>query len=144
MADLIEPAVSAVGFLLWGLEYLPQGKHALLRVYIDHENGIGVDDCEMASRQISAVLDVADPIKSHYTLEVSSPGMDRPLFNLEQFRYYCGEVISCRLHPSVTGRKKFKGVLQAVKSDTITLQVDGETIDIPFADVDQAQLVPQF
>jgi len=144
LADIIEPAVAAVGYVLWGIEYVMQGKHSVLRVYIDHENGITVEDCEVVSRQVSAVLDVEDPIKSNYTLEVSSPGMDRPLFQPPQYRHFCGETIHCRVHQNIVGRKKFTGTLLAVTDEGIELEVDNETVDILFQDIDKANLVPQF
>ncbi len=144
LASIIAPAVEAVGYVLWGIEYLPQGKHAILRVYIDHEDGITVDDCEVASRQVSAVLDVEDPIKNHYTLEVSSPGLDRPLFTPEQFRFYCGDVIHCRVTPPINHRRKFTGELLSVEDEQIVMKVDNASVIIPFSQMDKAHVVPSF
>ncbi len=87
--QMLEPTVEALGFDLWGVEYLSQGRHSVLRVYIEHEKGISVDDCAAVSEQVSGVLDVEDPITGEYTLEVSSPGMDRLLFKLEQYPGLC-------------------------------------------------------
>ena len=90
LTELIEPVIKAMGYHLWGIEYLGQGKHSVLRVYLDKAGGVNIEDCALASRQISSLLDVEDPIKSEYTLEVSSPGLDRMLFSLEQFQEYAG------------------------------------------------------
>ena len=144
LAHIITPAVEAVGYVLWGIEYLPQGKHAILRVYIDHENGITVDDCEVASKQVSAVLDVEDPITTNYTLEVSSPGLDRPLFTPEQFRFYCGDIIHCRVTPPINHRRKFTGELLSVEAEQIVMKVDDQPVNIPFNQIDKAHVVPQF
>ena len=94
---LLAPVVEALGYECWGLEYMSQGRHSLLRIYIDHANGVLVEDCEKVSRQVSGVLDVEDPISSEYTLEVSSPGMDRPLFTLELFAKHAGELVKIKL-----------------------------------------------
>ena len=100
---LLAPVVEALGYECWGVEFLSQGRHSLLRVYIDHANGVLVGDCEKVSRQISGVLDVEDPISSEYTLEVSSPGMDRPLFTLEQFARHAGELVKSKLRSPFEG-----------------------------------------
>ena len=97
LQDILTPVIEALGYECWGIEYISQGRHSVLRVYIDHENGILIEDCETVSRQLSAVMDVEDPISSEYTLEVSSPGMDRPLFTLEQFAAFVGEQVKIRL-----------------------------------------------
>ena len=109
--DMIEPTVKAMGFALWGVEYISQGRHSVLRVYIERDSGITVDHCAAVSSQISAIFDVEDPITGEYTLEVSSPGMDRRLFTLEQFSAYVGEVVDLQLRNPFDGRRKFKGVL---------------------------------
>jgi len=144
LANIIAPAVEAVGYVLWGIEYIPQGKHAVLRVYIDHEGGIAVDDCEVASKQISAVLDVEDPINSHYTLEVSSPGLDRQLFTPKQFHFYCGDIIHCRVIPPINHRRKLTGELLSVAEEHIVIKVDDVPVIIPFNQIDKAHVVPQF
>ncbi|WP_136066879.1 ribosome maturation factor RimP [Modicisalibacter radicis] len=141
---LIEPVVTAMGFELWGIELLPQGKHSRLVVYIDSPAGITVDHCADVSRQISAVLDVEDPIPGKYQLEVSSPGLDRPLFELEQFARFKGHVISLRLRAPFEGRRKFKGLLAGVENDEVLLQLDGEEYCFPIDGIEQARIVPQF
>ncbi len=141
---LIEPAVEAVGFEFVGLEYVAEGRHSVLRVYIDHDDGITVDNCADVSRQVSAVLDVEDPISGQYNLEVSSPGMDRPLFKLEHFERYQGEEIKLRSHAPGDGRRNFRGVLQAVEGDQISLNVDGQEFTVAFDNVEKARIVPSF
>ncbi len=141
---LIEPVVTAMGFELWGIELLPQGKHSRLVVYIDSPAGITVDHCADVSRQISGVLDVEDPIPGKYQLEVSSPGMDRPLFDLDQFARFKGHTVSLRLRAPFEGRRKFKGLLAGVENDEVLLQLDGEEYCFPIDSIEQARIVPQF
>ncbi len=141
---LIEPVVSAMGFELWGIDHLSQGKHSRLVIYIDHQDGVSVDDCADVSRQVSAVLDVEDPVPGEYRLEVSSPGMDRPLFTLEQFERYAGHVVAVKLRLPFDGRRKFQGLLAGVESDEVLLQIDGEEYCFPIEGIDQARVVPQF
>ena len=123
------------------MEYIAQGRHSVLRVYIDHENGITVDDCEAASQQISAVLDVEDPIKNEYALEVSSPGLERPLFLPEHFARAQGQKIQVKLHTPVSGRRQFRGVVTAVEGQQLVLQCDNESITLPLADVAKANVI---
>ena len=141
---LIEPVVSAMGFELWGIEYLSQGKHSRLVVYIDHADGVNVDDCADVSRQVSAVFDVEDPINGEYRLEVSSPGMDRPLFTLEQFARYAGHKVAVKLRVPFDGRRKFQGLLAGVENDEVLLRLDDEEYCFPIESIDQARVVPQF
>lgn len=140
---LLAPVVEAMGYELWGLEYL-QGRGAVLRLYIDKPEGITVDDCSLVSHQVSGVLDVEDPIPGEYNLEVSSPGMDRPLFELEQYARYVGEEVQFRLLAPVAGKRRLKAPLQAVEGDDLVVEVEGEVVRVPFTQVDRANLVPKF
>lgn len=144
LQELIEPSVTALGFELWGIEYLAQGAHSVLRIYIDSEEGITVDDCAKVSHQVSGVLDVEEPISGHYNLEVSSPGMDRPLFTLEQFAAWAGHQVQIRLRVPFEGRRKFKGLLNGVEGDDVLLVVDKEEYLLPIDSIDRANIVPQF
>lgn len=144
LEEIIGPGVEALGYELVGVEYLPQGRHSLLRVYIDSEDGIGVDDCERVSHQVSGVLDVEDPIRGQYTLEVSSPGLDRPLFTQAHYARFVGSEVQLRLHRPHNGRRKFKGRLTAVEGETITIEVDGEALSLELAEIEKAHLVPQW
>jgi ribosome maturation factor RimP len=140
---LVKPVIESMDIDFWGCEYLPAGKNTMLRIFIDQENGIGVDDCGRVSRQISAIMDVEDPISSVYTLEVSSPGMDRPLFTPEQFKLYEGEEVKIRAAVPVMGRKRFKGMMEAVSEKGIEVEVDGEIYEIDFDEIEKANVVPE-
>jgi ribosome maturation factor RimP len=140
---LLAPVVEGMDFELWGVQYI-QGKKAVLRIYIDHEEGISVDDCAEVSHQVSGVLDVEDPITSEYVLEVSSPGMDRPLFALAQWARFVGEPVQVRLFAPVAGRRKMTALIKAVEGEEVLLDVDDEEVRIPFEQIDRANLVPVF
>ncbi|GAB2720315.1 ribosome maturation factor RimP [Halomonas garicola] len=141
---LIEPVVAAMGFELWGIDYLSQGKHSRLLIYIEGENGVSVDDCADISRQISAVLDVEDPIAEAYRLEVSSPGMDRPLYTLDHFRRFQGHQVALKLRSAFDGQRKFRGLLAGIEGDEVLLQMDGEEYCFPIESIDKANIVPRF
>jgi len=141
---LIEPVVTGMGFSLWGIEYLRSGKFSTLRIYIDHENGIHVDHCAEVSRQISAVMDVEDPITGNYNLEVSSPGMDRPLFTIEQYAAYVGEWVEVKLRFAFESRKNFKGVLVGVEDGDVIVSVDGEEFLLPVESIEKGRIIPNF
>ncbi|OUR95192.1 ribosome maturation factor RimP [Gammaproteobacteria bacterium 42_54_T18] len=141
---MFEPAVIAADMQLWGVEYLPQGKHSILRVFIDSENGVTVDDCVAVSHQVSGILDVEDPVSGEYHLEVSSPGADRPMFNAAQFVTYISEEFKLKLKMAVQGRRKFVGRLLSVKEEILTFAVDDIEMDITMAQIDRANLVPKF
>ena len=121
LTELVASAVEPLGYELLGVEYLAQGRHSLLRIYIDSPDGITLDDCERASRQVSAVLDVDDPLKGQYTLEMSSPGLDRPLFTAEHFTQFIGHEVKLRLHSPLEGQRRFKALIKGVEGDVIHL-----------------------
>ena len=141
---LLAPVVEALGYGCWGLEYMSQGRHSLLRIYIDHANGVLVEDCEKVSRQVSGVLDVEDPISSEYTLEVSSPGMDRPLFTLEQFAKHAGELVKIKLRSPYEGRRNFQGPLRGVEEQDVVVLVDDHEYLLPIDLIDKANIIPRF
>ncbi|MCC5884082.1 MAG: ribosome maturation factor RimP [Halomonas sp.] len=141
---LIEPVVTAMGFELWGIDYRSQGKQSRLVIYIDHADGVSVDHCADVSRQVSAVLDVEDPVPGEYRLEVSSPGMDRPLYSLDQFARYAGHEVALKLRVPFDGRRKFQGLLAGIEADEVLLQLDGEEYCFPIESIDQARVVPRF
>ena len=139
---LLTPIVDGLGFTLWGIEFRSSQKHAHLKVFIDHEAGITVDHCSNVSHQISGVLDVEDPINVPYTLEVSSPGLDRPLMKIEHFERYVGSTIKVRLSWAVNDRKNFLGKLMNVNVDEIAMELDeGEAVVFPFNAVKRANLI---
>lgn len=144
LQDMLAPTVTALGYELWGLELVSQGRHSVLRLYIDAPEGVNVDDCARVSRQVSAVLDVEDPLADQYTLEVSSPGMDRPLYTLEQFQRYVGEQVNVRLRVSFEGRRRFNGRLVGVEGDDVVVQVEDHEYLLPIDMIDKANLVPRF
>jgi ribosome maturation factor RimP len=141
---LLEPVVTAMGCELWGLEFSTGGRYSILRIFIDKESGIQLEDCERVSRQVSAVLDVEDPINTEYTLEVSSPGMDRPLYRLDQFRQFVGETINLRLRAPFEGRRRFKGLLVGVEEQDVVVRCDGHDYLFPVDSIDKANVVPTF
>jgi len=141
---LLAPVIEALGYQCWGIEFISQGRHSLLRVYIDNPDGILIDDCEKVSRQISGVLDVEDPISGEYTLEVSSPGMDRPLFTLEQFAAHVGAQVEIRLRSPYEGRRNFQGVLCGVEEQDVVVQVDNHEYLLPIESIDKANIIPRF
>jgi ribosome maturation factor RimP len=138
---LLEPTIEAMGFELWGLEYLPSGRHSVLRLYIESEDGITVDDCAAVSGQASSVLDVEDPISGEYTLEVSSPGLDRLLFKVDQYPPYVGEMIEVRLRTAFEGRRKFKGVLQGIEGEDIVVRAEGHDYLLPHEAIEKARIL---
>lgn len=144
--DLLEPVVTSMGYEFVGLEYISQGRHSILRIYIDSVEGISVDDCADVSRQLSAVLDVEDPIANEYTLEVSSPGMDRPLFKLSHYEQFIGQEVKFRtIRPQLeNGQRKFKGTIVSVDDDHINFNVEDKTISVPFSEIDKANIIAKF
>jgi len=144
LTDMLIAPVEALGFELVGVEFVRAGKHSILRVFIDHEDGIDVDDCADASHQISAVLDVEDIITVEYNLEVSSPGMDRPLFNSAHYALVVGETITVKLSIPQDGRRNFKGLLLKCENDTILIRVDNDEFSLAIANIEKGNLVPNF
>ncbi|MDH4273987.1 MAG: ribosome maturation factor RimP [Gammaproteobacteria bacterium] len=141
---LIEPVVAGLGYELVGIEYLAQGRRSVLRIYIDSPNGISLEDCETVSHQVSGVLDVEDPIRGEYSLEVSSPGMDRPLFTVAHFQRFIGQMAQVRTKLPIDARRKFKGVIVAVAADEVTLNVEGKDYRLAMELIDKANLIPEF
>lgn len=145
LEELLRPVVEGLGYIFWGMEFSGQGRQTVLRIYIDKdEDGIHVDDCEVVSRQVSGVLDVEDPIQGEYTLEVSSPGWDRPLFRLEQFAAYAGENVQVRLRTPYNGRRNFKGLLKGIEGDEVVVQVDDHEYLLPIELVEKAHIIARF
>ena len=138
---MLRPAVEETGKELLGVEYISAGNHSVLRLFIDHENGIDVDDCAEVSRQVGAILDVEDPISSEYSLEVSSPGLDRPLFDKAHFEAVVDETVEVKISMPLNGRRKFKGKLIAVENDSLIVMVDNEEYELVISNIDKAHLV---
>ncbi len=144
LTELISPIVEALECELWGIEILSQGRYSTVRVYIEKKSGVELADCEKVSRQISSVLDVEDPINGQYTLEVSSPGMDRPLFTLDHYERFIGDRVRVKLLRSFDRRKKIQGVLSAVEGDEVVIRVDNEEFLLPIVSIEKANIVPNF
>jgi ribosome maturation factor RimP len=162
--DLIEPVVNELGYELVQLEYAPQKRGAFLRLYIDllpgharpevtdeggddeiSESGIVISDCERVSREVAATLDVEDPIPHGYRLEVSSPGLDRPLVKPEHFERFAGETVRIELSVALNGRKRFRGILRGLEGDQVVVELEtNERVALPLADIELARVVPDY
>jgi ribosome maturation factor RimP len=140
--QLLRPVVESAGCELWEIEYSPGRGNGLLCLYIDSADGISVEDCERVSRAVSEVLDAADPIPGHYTLEVSSPGLERPLRTAQQFAPYVGEKVFVEMVHVVDERRRFKGPLVAAGAQTIVVEVDGRRHELPLSGIRKAHLAP--
>jgi len=141
---VVEPVVVGLGYEYVGAEFGQAENGTTLRVYIDTPNGIEVDDCSTVSKQLSAALDVDDVIATAYLLEVSSPGLDRPLFTESQFAAQVGEQVKARSVTAHNGRRNFKGVLVSVADGEATFEIDGSDYSVPIEDVEQANLIAKF
>ena len=141
LSERMDPVISGLGYELVGVEFLSQGRHSMLRVYIDQADGIKIEDCEKVSRQLSAWLDVEDPVSGEYRLEVSSPGLERPLFRVADYERFAGQLARLKMRNNVDGRRKFTGRLKGLDGDDVLLEVDGEDIRLRFDEIEKAHLV---
>ena len=144
LQEMLQGAVEDLGCEHWGIECQRAGRFMTVRLFIDKDGGVGVDDCADVSRQVSAILDVEDPIADKYNLEVSSPGLDRPLFTLEQFQRYVGEDIAVHLRIPVLDRRKWQGKLEKIENDMLTLIVDGQEQVLIFGNIQKANVIAKF
>lgn len=144
LQDLVLDSIKAMGFELVGIECQRAGRFLTVRLYIDKEGGVTIDDCSDVSRQVSAIFDVEDPITDKYNLEVSSPGLDRPLFTLEHFQRFVERDVVIHLRIPMLDRRKWQGKLVAVEGDLITLNVEGRPQTFAFGNIQKANLVPVF
>ena len=142
LVGLLEPVVTALGYEMLGVEHHPRGHRSLLRIYIDNKAGISIDDCARVSEQLNGVLDVEDPVRGAYDLEVSSPGLDRPLFILEHFRRFTGHRVQVQLYEKLDGRKRYQGEIMAVNDNQISIHEEGIEYSIPVDSIERARLVP--
>lgn len=145
LISMVRNVVEGMDYELVGVEYISRNKGGnLLRVYIDTEGGVVMEDCAAVSHQLSGVLDVEDPIQGEYSLEISSPGMDRPLFELAQFERFIGHAVRVKMLQGITGRRNFKGTIEAVDANDVVIKVEDEVFHLPFNDIDSARLIPEF
>jgi len=142
LMQLLEPAVERLGYELSDLEVKLGGRDGVVRLFIDKAEGVGLEDCEAVSRQVSALLDVEDPLPGHYVLEVSSPGLDRRLTKVEHFQRFMGEDIRVKLRFPIEGRRNFRGALRAADEENIEVEVDGESHRLPMSTIESARLIP--
>ena len=143
LIDLLQPVITVMGYELWGLEHISRTQGSLLRIYIDKSDGITLSDCERVSKQATGILDVNDPISGAYNLEVSSPGLDRLLFTLEQCSRYLGSQVRIKLSMKLDGKKNITGELREVTTETILIQREDDEFSVPVDMVEKARLVPQ-
>ncbi|MDH3614720.1 MAG: ribosome maturation factor RimP [Gammaproteobacteria bacterium] len=143
LRKLLEPSIERLGYELSDLEVKLGGKNGVVRVFIDHSDGIGLEDCEKVSLAVSALLDVEDPLPGQYNLEVSSPGLDRKLTKVEHFQRFKGEIVKVQMRFPIEGRKRFRGTLVSSDDENIVVEVDGESHSLPMATIDIARLVPE-
>ena len=143
LTELLRPAVEGLDYELVGIEHLPMGKHTVLRIYIDSPEGITVSDCSSVSHQVSGVLEVEEPIKGQFTLEVSSPGIDRPLFTFEQFKQFIGSKVKLKLYHAIEGKRKITGLIESINGDDINIKdADSDTIfALQVDDIDKANII---
>jgi len=144
LEELIGPVVAALGYELWELEYAPRAGNALLRIFIDAQAGVTLEDCERASRAVSEALDGADPIPGHYTLEVSSPGLDRVLRTQAHFARYVGERIRVQLKQPLDGRRRFVGRLSGIEDEVLEVDLEDGRVRLPIDAIQRARLEPQY
>lgn len=140
LQNVILPVVESLGCEFWGGYYIGQGSRALLRIFIDKMDGVTVDDCQRVSQQLSAVLDVEDLIPHRYVLEVSSPGLDRPLFTLDQFKRFIGYDVKVKLYMPINGQSRFVGKIDSVDNETLMLDVAEKKLALPFTQIEKANL----
>ena len=144
LSQLLQPLVEGLGYEFVGLEHSSNPKNPVVVIYIDREEGIAIEDCEAVSREVAALLDVEDPIPGHYSLEVSSPGLDRPLFTIEQFARFAGQEANVTVYAPVDGRRKFRGIILAASGDTVTIEQDGAEVTLESSNIVKARLVPDY
>ncbi len=142
--ELLQPLVEELGYEFVGLEYNSNPKHAVLRIYIDHDNGVGIEDCEVVSRETAALLDVKDPIRSQYNLEVSSPGLDRPLFTRAHYQAFAGRQAQINLFAPQDGRRKFSGPILSADENSVRIEQDGVEVTLDLDNIAKAKLVPDY
>ncbi|MFO1351030.1 MAG: ribosome maturation factor RimP [Gammaproteobacteria bacterium] len=144
LRKLLGPVIEAMGYECVGIELHPRPGNALLRVYIDKAGGVNLDDCQQVSYQISGVLDVEDPIRGRYTLEVSSPGLDRPLLEAKHYAQFAGSQVRIHCTEPFQGKRKITGWLRGLAGEDVVIECDGAELRVPLAQIQKARLVPEY
>ncbi len=150
--ELFEPVINGMGFDLIEIEHFPNPKHGVLRLYIDapydaqapENKGVVIEDCSAVSRQISALIDVEEPINGKFNLEVSSPGLDRPLRRLQDFQRFVGSIVKLKTVMPMDGQRNFKGRLLQASEESVQIETDEEEISFPMSAIDKARIVPEY
>ncbi len=141
VGNIIEPVIDELGYELLDVEYVVERGRWTLRIYIDKEGGVSVNDCAIVSKEVSPILDVEDPIDNSYVLEVSSPGLNRPLTKEKHFVWAIGKKIKVRTEMPIEGRRNFTGLLQDFKDGTLFLNIEGEIFSLSYDNIEKANLV---
>ena len=144
LTPLLQPLIEDLGYEFVGLTHDGNPKNSVVVIYIDKSEGIAIEDCETVSREVAALLDVEDPIPGHYNLEVSSPGLDRPLFTLAQFEQFSGEIVKLTVFAPIEGRRKFKGAILGTADDQVRIDQDGAEVALEMSNIVKARLVPDY
>ena len=144
LTKLLQPLVEELGYEFVGLEHQSNPKNPVVVIYIDKPEGIAIEDCETVSREVAALLDVEDPIPGQYNLEVSSPGLDRPLFTLAHFEQFAGETVQLNVFAPVEGRRKFKGAILGAEEGIVRIDQDGAEVALEMSNIVKARLVPDY
>ena len=142
--ELFEPVVEGMGFELIEIEHFPNPKHGVLRLYIDKEGGVLIEDCSAVSRQISALIDVEDPVRGQFNLEVSSPGLDRPLRRVKDFQRFTGSKVKLKTAVPMDGQRNFSGRLLEANEDAVVIETDTEELSLPMNAIEKARVVPEY
>lgn len=144
LTELLQPLVEDLGYEFVGLEHSSNPKNSVVRIYIDKTDGVDIEDCSRVSREVAALLDVEDPVSGHYNLEISSPGLDRPLFTTEQFDQFVGAEVKITVFATVDGRRKFQGRILGSKDRFVRLDLGDAEIALDFGNIAKARLVPDY
>ena len=144
LTELLQPLIEDLGYEFVGIEHRSNPKNPVVTLYIDRPEGIAIEDCERVSREVAALLDVEDPISGHYNLEVSSPGLDRPLFTADHYRQFVGEEARVTMYAPVDGRRKFRGEILGCDDEGVRLRQDGEEVVLDISNIAKARLVPDY
>ncbi len=144
LVELVEPLLGNLGYELVDLEFASGGGSGMLRIFIDRAEGVGIEDCERVSREVSALLDVRDPVPTAYRLEVSTPGLDRVLRTQAHYGRYLGARVAVELAAAREGRRRYTGKLEAAGPEGIELDVDGTRVPLGYTEIFRARLVPEW
>ena len=142
--ELFEPVVNGMGFDLIEIEHFPNPKHGVLRLYIDKPEGVVIEDCSAVSHQVSALIDVEEPVSGQFNLEVSSPGLDRPLRRLKDFQRFVGSQVKIKTVMPLDGQRNFKGRLLKADEEVLVIETDTEELSLPMNAIEKARIVPEF